>query len=94
MKTKSIYLVLILAMIIATQKSNAQAGVQQTIKNLQAAFLGESTASAKYAAYAKKAHAEGLDRIGLMFEATSKAESIHAGNHKAVLQQLGAYIMA
>jgi len=92
MKTKSVYLLLILFMITVTQNLNAQSAAQQTIKNLQAAYLGESTASAKYAAFAKKAHAEGLDRIGLMFEATSKAENIHAGNHKAVLQQLGASI--
>ncbi len=61
-----------------------------TIKNLKAAITGESTASAKYAAYAKKAKEEGYAKIALLFEAASKSESIHAGNHRAALEQLGA----
>jgi rubrerythrin len=60
-----------------------------TIDNLKAAFTGETTASAKYAAYAKKAKEEGFAKVATLFEAASKAESIHAGNHKAVLEQLG-----
>lgn len=60
-----------------------------TIANLKAAIKGETTASAKYAAYAKKATEEGHDKIALLFNAASKAESIHAGNHRAVLKQLG-----
>jgi rubrerythrin len=61
----------------------------KTIENLKAAFNGESTASAKYAAFAEKAKAEGLDTIATMFLATSKAEAIHAANHKKVLEKLG-----
>lgn len=61
----------------------------KTIENLKAAYNGESTASAKYAAFAEKARAEGLDTIAVMFLATSKAESIHAGNHRKVLEKLG-----
>ena len=60
-----------------------------TTNNLQEAFKGESTASAKYAAYAKKAQEEGYTNIAKLFQAASKSESIHAGNHKAVLEQLG-----
>lgn len=60
-----------------------------TIKNLKDAYTGETTASAKYSAFAQKAREEGHNRIGLLFEAASKAESIHAGNHKSVLIQLG-----
>jgi rubrerythrin len=73
-------------------RSTAANSAKETIKNLQDAFIGESTASAKYAAFAKKAREEGQDRIGLLFEAASKAESIHAGNHKAVLEQIGGAI--
>jgi rubrerythrin len=60
-----------------------------TIDNLKAAFTGETTASAKYAAYSQKAAEEGHTKIALLFEAASKAEGIHAANHRAVLEQLG-----
>jgi rubrerythrin len=61
----------------------------KTIENLKTAYNGESTASAKYAAFAGKAKAEGLDTIAVMFLATSKAEAVHAANHKKVLDKLG-----
>jgi rubrerythrin len=61
----------------------------KTIENLKAAYNGESTASAKYAAFAEKAKAEGFDTVAVMFLATSKAEAIHAGNHLKVLEKLG-----
>lgn len=61
----------------------------KTVENLNAAYNGESTASAKYAKFAEKANEEGLDTIAKMFEATSKAEAIHADNHKKVLEKLG-----
>jgi rubrerythrin len=61
----------------------------KTIENLKAAYNGESTASAKYAQFAAKAAEEGFDTIAKMFLATSKSESIHAENHKKVLEKLG-----
>ena len=61
----------------------------KTLENLKAAYNGESTASAKYAAFAEKAKAEGFDTVAVMFLATSKAEAIHAGNHLKVLEKLG-----
>jgi rubrerythrin len=64
--------------------------VNKTVENLKSAITGESTASAKYAAYAKKALEEGYPRVALLFEAASKAEAIHAGNHRAVVDQMGA----
>jgi rubrerythrin len=64
-------------------KSNSQ-----TVDNLKAAIIGETTASAKYMAYSKKAKEEGLNKIELLFEAASKSEGIHAKNHRAVLEQL------
>ena len=63
-----------------------------TIENLKAAYNGESTASAKYAAFAVKAESEGLDTIAVMFRATSKAEAIHADNHRKVLEKLGVVV--
>jgi rubrerythrin len=66
----------------------------KTIENLKAAYNGESTASAKYAAFAQKAKDEGFDTIEVMFMATSKAEAIHAENHKKVLEKLGEKVEA
>lgn len=59
-----------------------------TVNNLKDALTGETTASAKYLAFSKKAKEEGYNKIALLFEAASKAEGIHANNHRAVLEQL------
>jgi rubrerythrin len=61
----------------------------KTIENLKAAYNGESTASAKYLKFAEKAKEEGFDTLAMMFNATSKAEAIHADNHKKTLEKLG-----
>jgi len=61
----------------------------KTIENLKAGIIGETTASVKYAAFANKAREEGNDTIAKLFDAASKAESIHAANHKKVLEGLG-----
>jgi rubrerythrin len=58
----------------------------KTIENLKAGIIGETTASAKYAAFAQKAREEGKDTIAKLFDAASKAESIHAANHSKVLK--------
>ncbi|MBK5209579.1 MAG: rubrerythrin family protein [Flavobacteriaceae bacterium] len=60
-----------------------------TLQNLQAAFKGETTASAKYAAYSKKAEEEGFHEIAMLYHAASTAENIHANNHKVVLEEAG-----
>jgi len=60
-----------------------------TVQNLITAYTGESTATAKYAAYAKKAQEEGYTQIALLFKATSAAEKIHANNHRSVLEDMG-----
>lgn len=67
-----------------------KAAVKQTIEDIKAAITGETTASAKYAAYAQKAREEGYTQVALLFEAASSAEKIHANNHRAVLEQMGA----
>lgn len=61
----------------------------KTIADLKAGIKGETTASAKYAAFADKARAEGYDTIAKLFEAASKAEAIHAANHTKALESLG-----
>jgi rubrerythrin len=76
------------------QKKNASQTValdskSVNLQNLQDAFKGESTASAKYAEYSKKAEEEGYHEIAMLFKAASKSEKIHANNHKAVLGESG-----
>lgn len=44
-------------------------------QNLQDAFKGETTASAKYAAYSKKAEEEGQHAIAMLFKAASASEN-------------------
>ena len=78
-----------LALVIMAGIKLVAGSPDKTIENLKAAFKGESTASAKYAAFAAQAKKEGLVQIGAMFEATSKAEQIHAANHQTVLVKLG-----
>lgn len=89
--TKNISLLLVLTLMFAFSNSFAGnlAAKAKTIENVKAAIVGETTASAKYAAYSKKAKDEGYTKIALLFEAASKAEKIHANNHRAALDQLG-----
>jgi rubrerythrin len=61
----------------------------KTVENLKAGIKGETTASAKYAAFAEKARQEGNDTIAKLFETASEAEAIHAANHKKVLEEMG-----
>jgi len=63
-----------------------------TIEKLKLAYAAEFAASAKYAAYSGAAHEENLTNIAKLFQATSKAESIHASNHKKVLEMLGVMV--
>ena len=60
-----------------------------TIKNLLAAFEGESNAFAKYIAFAAKAEEDGLHGAASLFRAAGRAEQIHAANHARVIKQLG-----
>ena len=60
-----------------------------TLKNLLAAFEGESNANAKYLEFAKKADAEGFHGAASLFRAAARAEEIHAANHARVIKQLG-----
>lgn len=84
---KKILLFAIAGLLVVT--SCNQSKPLKTIENLKAGIKGETTASAKYAAFAQKAKEEGIDTIAKLFEAASKAESIHAVNHTKVLESLG-----
>jgi rubrerythrin len=61
----------------------------QTLKNLLEAFVAESNACARYAAFAIKADEEGYLKVGGLFRAACRAEQIHAANHAQVIENLG-----
>ncbi|MGE5431876.1 MAG: rubrerythrin family protein [Syntrophomonadaceae bacterium] len=84
--------VILIALVFAasiTYAARPENALAKKIENLKTAFEGESTASAKYAAYAKKAREEGHPQIALLFEAASFSEATHANNHKSALSELG-----
>jgi len=69
----------------AISKEEAKA---KTIANMQAAFKGETNATARYAAFAKKASDEGFPQVAMLFKAASMSENIHAQNHKVVMEEM------
>ncbi|MDD4163771.1 MAG: rubrerythrin family protein [Eubacteriales bacterium] len=61
----------------------------KTLKNLMAAFDGESKANRKYTAYAKKAEKEGKINAAKLFRAAADAETLHALKHFEVAGKIG-----
>jgi rubrerythrin len=61
-----------------------------TLKNLQAAYNGESNAHVMYLDFAKKADEEGYKEVASLFRAAARAEAIHRDNHAQVIRDLGA----
>jgi len=73
--------------------TTAQANVsQQTLDNLNTAFQGESNASHRYDAFAKKADSEGQVYVARLFRAAARAEAIHRDTHKKAILELGGKI--
>lgn len=64
--------------------------VPATLKNLQAAFNGESNTHARYIVFAVKADEEGFAGVASLFRAAARAEKIHADNHAAAIRKLNA----
>jgi rubrerythrin len=58
----------------------------KTSDNLKEAFAGESQASTRYLAFARKADQEGHPEIARLFRAASAAEVIHARNHLQAME--------
>ncbi|HLK56532.1 MAG TPA: rubrerythrin family protein [Chthonomonadaceae bacterium] len=56
---------------------------------LASAYKGETTAHAKYAAYAIKAELEGYTDVARLFRAVAESEQVHARNHRHALAHLG-----
>jgi len=62
--------------------------MRKTIKNLAAAFVGESQARNRYTIYAKTAKKEGYEEIAALFLLTAKQEKEHAKWLFALIQNL------
>jgi rubrerythrin len=67
----------------------ATAPESQTLRNLQAAYEGESNATIKYTAFAIKAEVDGFLRAAALFRAAARAEQVHATHHARVIVKLG-----
>ena len=63
--------------------------MSKTNDNLKEAFAGESQASQKYLAFAKKAEKEGLRNIATLFRTAAEAERIHAEGHLGAMDGIG-----
>jgi rubrerythrin len=57
--------------------------------NLKEAFAGESQASQKYHAFARKAAKEGFKNIAKLFRTAAEAERIHAEAHLGAMEGIG-----
>ncbi|MBF2021786.1 MAG: rubrerythrin [Hydrococcus sp. C42_A2020_068] len=60
-----------------------------TLKNLEIAYNGESSAHVIYLDYAKKADEEGYKGVASLFRAAARAEEIHRENHAKVIKEMG-----
>ncbi len=63
--------------------------MKQTPDNLKEAFAGESQASQKYLAFAKRAEKEGFRNVAALFRTAAEAERIHAEGHFGALDGIG-----
>lgn len=67
---------------------------QQTRKNLDAAFAGESMANRKYLYFAKLAREKGDEAVAKLFEETAAQETHHAFGHLEILYPAANYSVA
>ncbi len=72
--------------------SSAFAAAPKSIANLQKAYVGETTAASKYTQFSADSSRRGFKAESLLFRAAAQAEEIHAGNHAAVLREMGGKI--
>ncbi|MCW8945212.1 MAG: rubrerythrin family protein [Sedimenticola sp.] len=59
--------------------------ISKTVKNLEAAFAGESMANRKYLYFAKLCRELGADDVAEVFENTAQQETAHAFGHLDLL---------
>jgi rubrerythrin len=61
-----------------------------TTDNLKEAFAGESQASQKYRAFARRAEKDGFPTVAKLFRAAAEAECVHAEGHLRALDGIAA----
>jgi len=74
---------------IQVQKISSVNHMKPTTDNLKEAFAGESQASQKYLAFARKAQADGFRNIATLFRTAAEAERIHAEGHFGAMDGIG-----
>lgn len=94
MRRRSAFLVMGVVGVLAVMPWGEGAGAETmkvgtTLENLVVAYHGESSASVRYARFAKKAEAEGYLKVAQLFRATSASEKVHAEAHAAVIKKMG-----
>ncbi|MCL4506069.1 MAG: rubrerythrin family protein, partial [Chloroflexi bacterium] len=62
--------------------------MENTTKNLWAAFAGESQANRKYTAFARRADQEGYKQVAKLFRGAAAAETVHALSHFRALGEV------
>ena len=62
--------------------------MENTTKNLWAAFAGESQANRKYTAFARRADQDGYKQVAKLFRGAAAAETVHALNHFRALGEV------
>ncbi|MFM8886772.1 MAG: rubrerythrin family protein [Chthoniobacterales bacterium] len=95
MKTKSMsktffVAILGLTMTCALAQETAKPAASQSMRNLQAAYLGEAQASGFYLESARQAQRDGYPDVAKLFRAASLSEAIHRDNHRRAIRFLGA----
>jgi len=68
----------------------ARAGSSTTLKNLEAAYNGESNAQNRYLACANQADEEGYGVAASLFRAAARSDEILLNNQAAIIKKMGA----
>ncbi len=63
----------------------SEESISQTVKNLEAAFAGESMANRKYLYFARRCRELGAVEVAEVFEKTAQQETAHAFGHLDLL---------
>ena len=63
--------------------------IMSTSSDLKEAFAGESQASQKYRAFARKAEQDGLPNVARLFRTAAEAEVVHAQGHFKSMEGAG-----
>ena len=82
-------LIIVSTAVVTLAQAVQSPAADNTLKNLEAAFNGESNANARYLAFASKADQEGYGEVAILFRAAAKAEEVHARNFAAHVKNLG-----